>query len=158
MRFTVGYCLYPHGKNNSIETPMRIILCDGIAAAEINRHLVLAQINKDKPLSTPVYQLCIYLNYLDTLGLGATDATMDIIYDFLSVLYVDGLPYAGDGAPRSYTAICNYVTVISKLYDSLAIRGYMLDDSLYTRSQKMMLFPDQKEKHRKGHVVKRANI
>lgn len=156
MRFTVGYCLYPHGKNNSIETPMRIILCDGIAAAEINRHLVLAQINKDKPLSTPVYQLCIYLNYLDTLGLGATDATMDIIYDFLSVLYVDGLPYAGDGAPRSYTAICNYVTVISKLYDSLAIRGYMLDDSLYTRSQKMMLFPDQKEKHRKGHVIKKG--
>ena len=30
MRFTVGYCLYPHGENNSIETRMRLIFDDGL--------------------------------------------------------------------------------------------------------------------------------
>lgn len=25
MRYTVGYCLYPHGKDDSIETPIRIL-------------------------------------------------------------------------------------------------------------------------------------
>ena len=32
MRFTVGYCLYPHGENNSIETRMRLIFDDGLPA------------------------------------------------------------------------------------------------------------------------------
>lgn len=156
MRYTVGYCLYPHGKDDSIETPMRIILCDGIAAAEINRHLVLTQLNKDRPLSTPVYHLCTFLNYLDANDISVIDATMDMIYSFLTDLYIDGLPFAGDGMPRSYTTICKYVDALSKLYDSLAIRGYMLDSSLYTSSQKMMLFSETKHPRRSGHIVKKA--
>lgn len=64
MRFTVGYCLYPHGENNSIETRMRLIFDDGLPATELNRHLVMAQLNRDKPLGTTVYQLCIYLNFV----------------------------------------------------------------------------------------------
>lgn len=63
MRFTVGYCLYPHGENNSIETRMRLIFDDGLPATELNRHLVMAQLNRDKPLGTTVYQLCTYLEH-----------------------------------------------------------------------------------------------
>lgn len=142
MRYTVDYARYPHGKNNSIETRMRLIFDDGLPATELNRHLVMAQFNRSKPLGTTVYQLCIYLNYLDLHGLEAVDATMDIIYNFLCELYVDGLSYAGDGTPKSYSTICDYVETLSKLYDALSLRGYQLDESLYTRSQKMMLLPE----------------
>lgn len=113
MRYTVGYCLYPHGKDDSVETRMRLIFDDGLPATELNRHLVMAQLNRSKPLGTTVYQLCIYLNYLDMRGLKAVDATMDIIYGFLCELYVDGLPYAGDGTPKSYNTICDYVETLS---------------------------------------------
>lgn len=155
MRYTVGYCLYPHGKDDSVETRMRLIFDDGLPATELNRHLVMAQLNRSKPLGTTVYQLCIYLNYLDMRGLKAVDATMDIIYAFLCELYVDGLPYAGDGTPKSYNTICDYVETLSKLYDMLSLRGYSLDDSLYTRSQKMLLIPEPTAKRRKGRVVKK---
>ena len=104
MRYTVDYARYPHGKNNSIETRMRLIFDDGLPATELNRHLVMTQFNRSKPLGTTVYQLCIYLNYLDLHGLEAVDATMDIIYNFLCELYVDGLSYAGDGTPKSYSS------------------------------------------------------
>ena len=97
MRYTVGYCLYPHGQNDTTETRMRIIFDDGLPATELNRHLVMAQFNRDKPLGTTVYQLCIYLNYLDMHGLEAVDATMDMIYDFLCELYVDGLRFLYKG-------------------------------------------------------------
>lgn len=155
MRYTVDYARYPHGKNNSIETRMRLIFDDGLPATELNRHLVMAQFNRSKPLGTTVYQLCIYLNYLDLHGLEAVDATMDIIYNFLCELYVDGLSYAGDGTPKSYSTICDYVETLSKLYDALSLRGYQLDESLYTRSQKMMLLPESSTKYRKGHVIKK---
>lgn len=138
MRYTVGYCLYPHGQNDTTETRMRIIFDDGLPATELNRHLVMAQFNRDKPLGTTVYQLCIYLNYLDMHGLEAVDATMDMIYDFLCELYVDGLPYGCNNEPKSYNTICDYVETLSKLYDTLALRGYHLDSSLYTQTQKMM--------------------
>lgn len=115
----------------------------------------MAQFNRSKPLGTTVYQLCIYLNYLDLHGLEAVDATMDIIYNFLCELYVDGLSYAGDGTPKSYSTICDYVETLSKLYDALSLRGYQLDESLYTRSQKMMLLPESSTKYRKGHVIKK---
>ena len=156
MRFTVGYCLYPHGENNSIETRMRLIFDDGLPATELNRHLVMAQLNRDKPLGTTVYQLCIYLNYLDMRGLEAVNATMDNLYNFLCELYIDGLPYGCNKAPKSYNNICDYVDTLSKLYDMLALRGYPLDDSLYTRSQKMMLLPDPKTNRRKGRIVKKG--
>lgn len=83
MRFTVGYCLYPHGENNSIETRMRLIFDDGLPATELNRHLVMAQLNRDKPLGTTVYQLCIYLNYLDMRGLEAVNATIAEYWHFI---------------------------------------------------------------------------
>ena len=156
MRYTVGYCLYPHGQNDTTETRMRIIFDDGLPATELNRHLVMAQFNRDKPLGTTVYQLCIYLNYLDMHGLEAVDATMDMIYDFLCELYVDGLPYGCNNEPKSYNTICDYVETLSKLYDTLALRGYHLDSSLYTQTQKMMLLPDPKTKRRKGRVIKKG--
>lgn len=156
MRFTVGYCLYPHGENNSIETRMRLIFDDGLPATELNRHLVMAQLNRDKPLGTTVYQLCIYLNYLDMRGLEAVNATMDNLYNFLCELYIDGLPYGCNKAPKSYNTICDYVDTLSKLYEMLALRGYPLDDSLYTRSQKMMLLPDPKTNRRKGRAIKKG--
>lgn len=134
MRFTVGYCLYPHGENNSIETRMRLIFDDGLPATELNRHLVMAQLNRDKPLGTTVYQLCIYLNYLDMRGLEAVNATMDNLYNFLCELYIDGLPYGCNKAPKSYNNICDYVDTLSKLYDMLALRGYPLDDTIFTNS------------------------
>lgn len=119
MRFTVGYCLYPHGENNSIETRMRLIFDDGLPATELNRHLVMAQLNRDKPLGTTVYQLCIYLNYLDMRGLEAVNATMDNLYNFLCELYIDGLPYGCNKAPKSYNNICDYVDVIISVQDVL---------------------------------------
>lgn len=102
MRFTVGYCLYPHGENNSIETRMRLIFDDGLPATELNRHLVMAQLNRDKPLGTTVYQLCIYLNYLDMRGLEAVNATMDNLYNFLCELYIDGLPHWQQRKPSRF--------------------------------------------------------
>lgn len=155
MRYTVGYCLYPHGQNDAIETRMRIIFDDGLPATELNRHLVMAQFNRDKTLGTTVYQLCIYLNYLDMHGLEVVDATMDMIYDFLCELYVDGLPYGCNNEPKSYNTICDYVETLSKLYDTLALRGYHLDSSLYTQTQRMLLLPDPNTKRRKGRVVKK---
>lgn len=155
MKYTVNYGLYPHGKDDSIETRMRLIFEDGLPATEINRHLVLAQIDKSKPLSTPVYQLCIYLNYLALRDMYVTDATMNFIYDFLCELYIDGLSYAGDGTPRSYASICQYVEVLSKLYDSFTLRGHPLDESLYLRLPQMILLTDKKDTRRKGRVVKR---
>lgn len=82
MRYTVDYARYPHGKNNSIETRMRLIFDDGLPATELNRHLVMAQFNRSKPLGTTVYQLCIYLNYLDLHGLEAVDSNRQI-YSYL---------------------------------------------------------------------------
>lgn len=89
-------------------------------------------------------------------GLEAVNATMDNLYNFLCELYIDGLPYGCNKAPKSYNTICDYVDTLSKLYDMLALRGYPLDDSLYTRSQKMMLLPDPKTKRRKGRVIKKG--
>ena len=54
-----------------------------------------------------------------------------------------------------YSTICDYVETLSKLYDALSLRGYQLDESLYTRSQKMMLLPESSTKYRKGHVIKK---
>lgn len=65
MRYTVKRCFYPYGKNATNRKEMKIILDGKFPAIEVNRHLVLAQIDKEKPLGTPIYYLCIYLNYLD---------------------------------------------------------------------------------------------
>lgn len=70
MRYTVKRCFYPYGKNATNRKEMKIILDGKFPAIEINRHLVLAQIDKEKPLGTPIYYLCIYLNYLDENGLN----------------------------------------------------------------------------------------
>ena len=130
---------------------MNLIVDDDIPNTEINRHLVLAQIDREKPLATSVYYLCIYLNYLDEHGLEAMDVKMSYIQDFLQELYIDGLPYAGKGKPCSYSAIQDYIEVLSKLYDNLSLRGYKMDESLYTRSQLMMLAPTKG--HKKAHVL-----
>ena len=65
MRYTVKRCFYPYGKNATNRKEMKIILDGKFPVIEINRHLVLAQIDKEKPLGTP-----IYLNYLDENGLN----------------------------------------------------------------------------------------
>ena len=131
MRFKVKKALYPHGTNNDSWQPMNLIVDDDIPCTEINRHLVLLQISKEKPLTTSVYYLCIYLNYLDEHGLEVMDVKMSDIQDFLQELYIDSLPYAGKGAPCSYSAIQDYIEVLSKLYDNLSLRGYKMDESLY---------------------------
>lgn len=151
MRFKVKKALYPHGTNNDSWQPMNLIVDDDIPCTEINRHLVLLQISKEKPLTTSVYYLCIYLNYLDEHGLEVMDVKMSDIQDFLQELYIDSLPYAGKGAPCSYSAIQDYIEVLSKLYDNLSLRGYKMDESLYTRSQLMMLAPTKG--HKKAHVL-----
>lgn len=141
MRFKVKKALYPHGTNNDSWQPMNLIVDDDIPCTEINRHLVLLQISKEKPLTTSVYYLCIYLNYLDEHGLEVMDVKMSDIQDFLQELYIDSLPYAGKGAPCSYSAIQDYIEVLSKLYDNLSLRGYKMDESLYTRSQLKIVEP-----------------
>ena len=70
MRYTVKRCFYPYGKNATNRKEMKLFLDGKFPAIEINRHLVLAQIDKEKPLGTPIYYLCIYLNYLDENGLN----------------------------------------------------------------------------------------
>lgn len=52
MRFKVKKALYPHGTNNDSWQPMNLIVDDDIPCTEINRHLVLLQISKEKPLTT----------------------------------------------------------------------------------------------------------
>lgn len=150
MRFKVKKFLYPCGANGE-RKEMNLIVDSHFAAAEINRHLVFAQMDRDNPISTPIYYLCIYLNYLDEHGLEAMDVKMSDIQDFLQELYIDGLPYAGKGTPCSYSAIQDYIEVLSKLYDNLSLRGYKLDESLYTRSQMMMLAPAKGRK--KAHIL-----
>lgn len=150
MRFKVKKFLYPCGANGE-RKEMNLIIDNHFAAAEINRHLVFAQMDRGNPISTPIYYLCIYLNYLDEHGLEAMDIKMSDIQDFLQELYIDGLPYAGKGTPCSYSAIQDYIEVLSKLYDSLSLRGYKLDESLYTRSQMMMLAPAKGRK--KAHIL-----
>lgn len=132
---------------------MHIIVDGEFPAVEINRHLIMSQINKDKPISTPIYYLCIWLNYLDERSLDVLDAKMEDIQDFLQELYIDGLPYAGHGQPKSYSAICSYIESLSKLYDALTLRGYKLDESLYTRSQLMTLAPAPKTSRKKGSMI-----
>lgn len=151
MRFKVKKALYPCGTGNDSRKLINLIVDDDIPNTEINRHLVLAQIDREKPLATSVYYLCIYLNYLDEHGLEAMDVKMSDIQDFLQELYIDGLPYAGKGKPCSYSAIQDYIEVLSKLYDNLSLRGYKMDESLYTRSQLMMLAPTKG--HKKAHVL-----
>ena len=154
MRYTVKRCFYPYGKNATNRKEMKIILDGKFPAIEVNRHLVLAQIDKEKPLGTPIYYLCIYLNYLDENDIDMLEAKMSDIQDFLQELYIDGLPYAGNGEPKSYTAILDYIEVLSKLYDNLTLRGYKLDESLYTRSQLMMLAPAPRKSVKTGHVIR----
>ena len=86
MRFKVKKALYPCGTNNDSWQLMNLIVDDDIPSTEINRHLVLAQIDREKPLATSVYYLCIYLNYLDEHGLEAMDIKMSDIQDFLQEL------------------------------------------------------------------------
>ncbi len=150
MRFKVKKFLYPCGANGE-RKEMNLIVDNHFAAAEINRHLVFAQMDRGNPISTPIYYLCIYLNYLDEHGLEAIDVKMSDIQDFLQELYIDGLPYAGKGTPCSHSAIQDYIEVLSKLYDNLSLRGYKLDESLYTRSQMMMLAPAKGRK--KAHIL-----
>lgn len=152
MRFKVKKFLYPCGANDE-RKEMNLIIDEHFADAEINRHLVLAQMDKGKPISTPIYYLCIYLNYLDEHGLEAVDVKMSDIQDFLQEIYIDGLPYAGKGKPCSYAVIQDYIEALSKLYDNLTLRGYKMDESLYTRSQMMMLAPTKTRK--KAHVLGR---
>ena len=152
MRFKVKKFLYPCGANDE-RKEMNLIVDEHFADAEINRHLVLAQMDKGKPISTPIYYLCIYLNYLDEHGLEAVDVKMSDIQDFLQEIYIDGLPYAGKGKPCSYAVIQDYIEALSKLYDNLTLRGYKMDESLYTRSQMMMLSPTKTRK--KAHVLGR---
>ncbi|WP_300279532.1 tyrosine-type recombinase/integrase [uncultured Subdoligranulum sp.] len=152
MRFKVKKFLYPCGANDE-RKEMNLIIDEHFADAEINRHLVLAQMDKGKPISTPIYYLCIYLNYLDEHGLEAVDVKMSDIQDFLQEIYIDGLPYAGKGKPCSYAVIQDYIEALSKLYDNLTLRGYKMDESLYTRSQMMMLAPAKTRK--KAHVLGR---
>lgn len=58
MRFKVKKFLYPCGANDE-RKEMNLIIDEHFADAEINRHLVLAQMDKGKPISTPIYYLCI---------------------------------------------------------------------------------------------------
>ena len=84
MRFKVKKALYPCGTGNDSRKLMNLIVDDDIPNTEINRHLVLAQIDREKPLATSVYYLCIYLNYLDEHGLEAMDVKMsDMERNFL---------------------------------------------------------------------------
>ena len=86
MRYTVKRCFYPYGKNATNRKEMKIILDGKFPAIEVNRHLVLAQIDKEKPLGTPIYYLCIYLNYLDENDIDMLEAKMSDIQDFLQEL------------------------------------------------------------------------
>lgn len=156
MRFKVHSCFYPCGKNKSNRKKIKIILDNGLPAIDINRHLIINQIDRETMIGTPIYYLCIYLNYLNEHGIEVADATMSDIQNFLQELYIDGLPYSGKGTPKSYSAISDYVEVLSKLYDSLTLRGYKLDDSFYTQTQYTVLAPVPRGERRKGRIIKKG--
>lgn len=154
MRYKVDLVQYPVGANATDRKAMNLITDNGYPAVDINRHLILAQVDRERPITTNIYYLCNYLNYLNEHHIEPADATMVTITDFLCELYCDGLPYSGNGDPKSYSAICDFVEVIAKLYDSLILRGYDVDVSLFTKTQQMLLAPDPKTSRHRGKVYR----
>lgn len=154
MRYGVHLVQYPVGTNATDRKAMNLIIDNGYPAVDINRHLILEQVDRERPITTNIYYLCNYLNYLSEHNIEPADVTMAVVTDFLCELYCDGLPYSGSGDPKSYSAICDFVEVIAKLYDSLILRGYDVDVSLFTKTQQMLLAPDPKTSRRKGKAYR----
>lgn len=100
-----------------------LVLDDGVPATPINQHLLIKQERQAKPCSTPAYNLCLFLNAIDEAGIEFTDVTMSAIYNYICDVYVD------EG--KTYQSISAYIYDISCLYESLALRNYPLDKSLY---------------------------
>ena len=100
-----------------------IILDNGLPALDINKALIVEDREYPRPSTTDRYHLCNYLNYLDNANTEYLDATMEQIYQFLVHLY----SYEN----ISYGTLKKYIDVIGKLYQTMAIIGKHLDDSLY---------------------------
>ena len=100
-----------------------LILDNGLPAADINKALILEDKDYPRPSSTDRYHLCIFLNYLDNAHIEYLDVTMEQIYQFLVHIY----SYEN----VSYGTLKKYIAVIGKLYQTMAIIGKQLDDSLY---------------------------
>lgn len=100
-----------------------LVLDDGVPATAINKHLLIKQESQAHPSSTPAYNLCLFLNAMDEVGIEFTDVAMDSIHTYICDVYVE------EG--KTYQSIRAYIYDIANLYESLAVRSYPLDRSLY---------------------------
>lgn len=100
-----------------------LILDDGLPATEINK-AILPDRDYQRPPSNDAYNLCKFLNHLDSQGIEYMNATMNDIYSFLK--------YYNRFCDWSYGTLTKYINVIGKLYETLAVLGFQLDPSLYS--------------------------
>lgn len=100
-----------------------LVLDDGVPATAINQHLLIKQERQAHPSSTSAYNLCLFLNAMDEASIEFTDVTMNAIYNYICDVYVE--------EEKTYQSIRAYIYDIASLYESLALRNYPLDRSLY---------------------------
>jgi len=119
-RYTVQHAKYP--TKDGIRD-VYLILDEGIPAVEVN-NAILPNRYYQRPPSNDAYSICRYLNYLDDRGIDYMDVNMQDIYSFLK--------YANLHYDWAYTTLIKYINVIGKLYETLSVLGFVLDQSLYT--------------------------
>jgi len=106
-----------------IDKKRYLVLDDGVPATAINQHLLIKQEHQAQPNSTSAYNLRLFLNAMDEASIEFTDVTMNAIYNYLCYVYVE--------EEKTYKTICAYIYDIASLYESLALRNYPLDKSLF---------------------------
>lgn len=127
-RYSVASAVF---ETKTAEKTKHIILDDGIPSVDINKHLIIKQEKLARPVSTDAYNLCLFLNAIDAVGVNFQQVTMDMIYSYLSDEYVDRC--------KTFQTINSYISSIASLYESLARRHYSLDESLYRPDTRAIL-------------------
>lgn len=120
IRYTVERGIY-EDKNG--EHLCYFVLDYGVPAIEINRYMIPKQLRYARPVSTSCYNICKFLNAMDSIGLDLEDVTMDHIYLYLQGEYEE--------STQSYGTLCKKIFDISDLYENLALDNHRLDESLF---------------------------
>lgn len=99
-----------------------IIMDWDVPASDVNRHLLIAQKERHRSVSSNAYYICNFLNTIYFDGLSLDTVTYDYIGAYLDSLYLD--------KGKSRTVIWAIISALTALFEDLAVRDFQLDASL----------------------------
>lgn len=144
-RYTVEKATF---KENSTEQKLHVILDNGVPDILANQALLNKMRSGKNRLSnraentSSIYRWCKFSNYIwETKQKTYKEATMNDIYSFLCFLFNE--------KNFKYNNLISYISVLSQVYENLALRHYPIDKSLFRPTPAMVIRKSRNSKSQK---------